>query len=218
VPRPELPEERRKLPSDVYRDLKAGAREGTLDDAAAAFAAAGDALAEDDPATALRYLGWVKSVAPRSAVVREALGVAFYQAGELEAARAELQTYRRISGRLDQNHLLADCVRAQGRPDKVESYVDEMLSAPGVPAERRSEAVIVLAGARADAGDVEGALAALTRVPLADVPAGEPLVRRWYLEAVLEERLGHDARARELLEEIAEVDEQYLDVAERLGR
>lgn len=215
-PKPQLPEERPKLPRDVYRDLKGAAREGTLDDVCAAFAAAGEALTRGDTDRALECLKWAKSVASRSAVIREALGVAFYNRGEFDAARSELQNYRRITGRADQNHLLADCVRVQGRSDKVAGYIDEMLDS-GVPLERAAEGVIVLAGDRADQGDYEGALAALDRVSLEGVPVGEPHVRHWYMAAGLHERLGHHAMARDLLSRIAEVDDTYLDVAERLG-
>lgn len=215
--KPQLPDERPRLPREVFRELKATAREGTLDDVCSAFGAAGQALVDENPHSAIRYLQWAKSAAPRSAVIREALGVALYRSGNLEQARSELQSYRRLSGRTDQNHLLADCVRAQGRSAKVEEYIDEML-ASGVPMERAAEGVIVLAGDRADRGDLEGALAALDRVDAETVTLDESRVRLSYMAADLQDRLGNREAARQLFAQVAEIDEDYLDVGERLSR
>lgn len=215
--KPALPDERPRLPRDVFRDLKASAREELLDDVCAAYAMAGQAMDDGKPHEALPALEWAKSVAARSAVVREALGVVQYMKGDFEAARSELQTYRRISGKHDQNHLLADCARAQGRSEKVEEYVEEMLRAD-VPAERVAEGVIVLAADRADRGDLEGALAALERIKSDTVPEGEPRVRWWYMAADLHNRLGNQDAERDYLERITEVDADYLDVMQRWER
>src|SRR5439155_466722 len=59
-----------------------------------------------------------KELAPRSGAVREVLGMALYRAGRFQEALRELQAYRRLTGRLDQNHLIADSHRALGAPDK----------------------------------------------------------------------------------------------------
>lgn len=214
--RPELGDERPRLARDVYRDLKAAAKEGTLDDVAAAYGQAGVALNEGRPGDAERLLRWAKSVASRSGAVREALGVALYLQDKYEEARSELQTYRRLTGRADQNHLLADCVRAQGRPDKVEEYIAELLAAD-VDTERTAEGVMVLAGSRADRGDIDGALSALTKVRAEALPVQPTRIRLWYLEAGLRGRRGEQARERELLEKVAEVEPDYLDTAERLS-
>ena len=50
--------------------------------------------------------------------IREAAGIAAYQAGDWSAAIAELRAYHRMTGR--QNHLavIADSERALGRPAK----------------------------------------------------------------------------------------------------
>lgn len=214
-PRPDLGDERPRLPRDVYRDLRSAAREGSIEDVAAAYGQAGVALDEGRPADAERLLRWAKSQASRSPVIREGLGVALYLQEKYDEARAELQTYRRLSGSADQNHLLADCVRAQGRADKVEEYVAEMLAAQ-VDARRVAEGVMVLAGSRADRGDVDGALAALARAPLADIEVDLTHVRVWYLAAGLHGRRGEHDRERELLQQVAAAQPDYLDVQERL--
>lgn len=214
--KPVLPEERARLPRDVYRDLRASARPTEVEDVVKAYGAAGDALVEGDVDRAIELLEWAKSAAARSAAIREALGVARYHAGDFAGAHSELLAYRRLSGRQDQNHLLADCARAAGRPEKVVEYVDAMDPA-SVPADRIAEGIIVLAGARADRGDVEGALRTLERAELAPAEVADYHLRLWHLAADLSERAGERDAARDYLEAIAAVDPDFLDVRERLA-
>lgn len=200
----------------MYRELKATARPGEAQDVVRAYAAAGVALVEGELGRARELLLWAKSAAARSGAVREALGVAHYQAGDYAAAHSELLAYRRLSGRSDQNHLLADCARAAGRTDKVTEYVAEM--DPGtVPEDRYAEALIVLAGDRVDRGDLDGARRTLERADLSPGHVEEHHVRLWYLAADLAERTGDEAAARDYLEAISAVDPDYLDVGERLA-
>ena len=203
------------MPAPVWREIKAATRPAEADDVARAVGAAGDALEEGETERAVTLLRWAKDRAPRSAFVREGLGVALYVAGDLKAAQPELLAYRRISGRADQNHLLADCARAVGRLDQVAAYVEEMEEA-GVDADRLVEGTIVLAGARADTGDLEGALALLERAPT-DTERVQPWhVRLWYAAGDLAERAGDQPRARDFFAAVEAVDEDFLDVAERL--
>lgn len=214
--KPELPEDRPHLPSDVYRDLKASARPGEENDVIKAYAAAGTALLEGETARAVELLEWAKSAAARSVAVREALGIARYHAGDFAGAHSELLAYRRLSGQQDQNHVLADCARAAGRPEKVAEYIEAMDPAE-VPAERIAEGVMVLAGDRADRGDVDAALRTLERVDLSPSDVREHHVRLWYLAADLSARAGEPDAARDYLEAISAVDPDYLDVADRLA-
>lgn len=214
--KPPLPDERPHLPGDVWGELKASTRQGEVDDVAKAYGAAGEALTEGDSERGVQLLRWAKDRAPRSAFVREGLGVALYLAGDLKAAQPELLAYRRISGRADQNHLLADCARAVGRLDLVASFVEEM-EAGGVPLDRVVEGKIVLAGARADKGDLDGAMATLEQVP-ADTDHVAPWhLRLWYAAGDVADRQGDRARARDYFEAVEAVDEDFHDVAERLA-
>lgn len=181
-----------------------------------AYAAAGTALLEGETGRAIELLEWAKSAAARSVSVREALGVARYHAEDFAGAHSELLAYRRLSGQQDQNHLLADCARAAGRPEKVAEYIEAMDPAV-VPAERIAEGIMVLAGDRADRGDVDAALRTLERVDLAPADVREHHVRLWYLAADLSERAGESDAARDYLEAINAVDPDYLDVADRLA-
>lgn len=213
--KPSLPDERPRVDRDAYRDLRAAASPGEVDDIIKAYAAAGEALEVDDVARAVELLTWAKSAAARSASVREALGIALYRAGSFATAHSELQAYRRLSGRQDQNHLLADCARALGRQEKVAEYIDAMRG-PDVPKDRFAEGLIVLAADRADRDDVRGAMAALAEADLAPENVEDYHPRVWYLAAELSERIGEAEHARQYLEAIASVDPDFLDVAERL--
>lgn len=206
----------RPLPAEVDRELQAAAGGGQVDEVREAFVAAADALAEGDLDEAVRLLAWTRDVAPGSAAVREALGIAHYHREEFAAAAEELEAYRRLSGSQDQNHLLADCARALGRPGQVASLVKAMRDA-GVEEERMAEGLLVLAGEQADRGDLEGALVTLEEADLAPGDIEPYHVRLWYVAADIAERLGDQATAQEYLEAVTAVTEGYLDAEERLA-
>lgn len=214
--RPQLPEERPHIPRAAWRDLRATVPPNVVDDVVRAVGAATDALEAGDDARAMELLSWAKSAAPRSATIREALGIAHYAAERYSEAHSELLAYRRLSGAQDQNHVLADCARAAGRQDKVREYVDQMIAAR-VDDERIAEGLMVLAGDRADHDDLDGALETLARAGLdpSEVQPYHP--RLWYLAADLSERLGRREEAREYFEAILAVDEDFGDVEERLA-
>lgn len=206
---------RPRLPSVVYRDLK-GAAGTQLDAVASAYAEAGEAMQDGATGRAVELLMDAKRRASRSWAVREALGIAFYLEGRFKDAARELGAYRRMSGRPDQNHLLADCARANDQLDRAEDLVDEMVRG-GVPADRVAEGLLVIAGARADGGDPDAALAVLHRVDLAPAVVEPHHLRLWYLAADLEERRDDPAAAAGYLTAIATVDPDFLDVATRLA-
>jgi hypothetical protein len=216
-PKPALPEELPRVPKDVHADLRAAVPQGDLSDVVKAYTAAGEALEGGGLERADELLGWAKAVAPRSVMVREALGVTRYQLGDFSTAHSELLAYRRLSGREDQNHLLADCARAAGRHDKVVEYVRAMEADESVHPERVVEGIIVLAGDRADRGDLRGALAVLERAGL-DPDRVEPWhPRLWYAAGDIAERMGDTQSARDYFEAITAVDDEFLDVEERLA-
>lgn len=209
------PQERPRLPGPIYRDLKA-ASGAQLDHVTTAFVAAGTALEDGDSARAVELLREAKQRASRSAVIREALGIALYLEGNYREAGRELAAYRRMSGRQDQNHLLADCARANDNLDRAEDLVDEMIRA-GVAADRVVEGLLVLAGARSERGDHEAALAVLHRVDLEPRNVEPYHLRLWHLAADIAERQGDDDAAAGYLQAIATVDPEFMDVADRLA-
>ncbi|HSJ43719.1 MAG TPA: tetratricopeptide repeat protein [Euzebyales bacterium] len=216
MPPPRQPERTRPgLAPPVYRDLKA-ASGAQLDKVAVAFTEASEALADGDLTRAISVLTDAKGRASRSTVVRESLGIALYLDGQFKEAARELAAYRRMSDRQDQNHLLADCARANGQPEKAEDLVDEMIAADVSP-DRVAEGLLVVAGARADGGDPDAALAALHRIDLEPRRVEPYHLRLWYLAADLEEQRGDPDAATSYLQAIATVDPEFLDVSERLA-
>lgn len=218
-PRPDLPQDAQAdLPPGVRREIERSVRGPVAREVVLALSLGSDALDAEDGARALPYLEWAKHTAPRVAAIREALGIARYLSGDFAGALTELQAYRRISGRADQNHVIADCLRAVGRtPERIPELVEEM--GADVDAERRTEGLIVWAGWLADSGDVPAARAVLRR-GLGDEVASpeEHDLRLWYVAADLAERDGDREAAATYFGRIAAAVEGFFDTEERLRR
>ena len=219
-PRPPLPEdEEPQLPRGVIKEIERVLGRGAkARDVALCLSIASQALDEERPDVAVHVLGWARHQAPRLAVVREAYGVALYQQERWAEALSELQAYRRMTDRNDQNHVIADCLRAMGRGlEQVASAAEPLVVDAQAPEDRRAEAVIVWAAALADDGDT-GAGRAVVRRFLERPRSGdaEHDLRVRYLAADLAEVVGDTEEAVRQLELIAAVDEGFLDVADRL--
>jgi hypothetical protein len=154
--RPQLPDEEPQLPKAVRKDLERTLGPGRKSqDVALALSVGSAAIDEGLVDVALEMLAWAKHEAPRVAAIREAYGVARYLDEDFAGALTELQAYNRITGRVDQNHLIADCHRALGRDvERIAAAAEPLLEDGRAPADRRAEAAIVLAAALADAGQV----------------------------------------------------------------
>lgn len=221
--RPELPTGAEvDLPRAVKRELRRTvARSEDAEEVMVAMTVGTERLEQRDGVGALPYLRWAKHLAPRSGAVREALGAALYLAEHYDEALAELQTYRRVTGRSDQNHLLADCHRALGRGiDKVAALVEEMRDDEEVPLDRRIEGMIVWASSLADSGDVGAGRAVLRPTLEATADDPEPTeahLRLWYVAGDLAARGGDAATARRWFGRIDEVAEGFFDVPDRLA-
>jgi tetratricopeptide (TPR) repeat protein len=159
-----------------------------------------------------------RGMSPRSASVREVLGLALYGQGRFGDALKELKAYRRISGRNDQNHVIADCLRGVGRPRDAVPLADEALRDKTVPNESKAEAVIVAASALADEGRYAEALAFLGRAKTrADV--AEPFtLRLWYVKGDILARAGRRAEAAAEFRKVVRHDSSAFDAAERLAQ
>lgn len=220
APRPELPEDvRPSLPGGVRRELKQHVRGRELaDDVGLCLMLAGEAIDDDAPEAALPYLAWAKEVAPRAPSIREGLAVAHYLAGDFRAALNELRAYRRLSGANDQDHLLADCLRATGHATHEVAEVVQAMVDSDAPADRRLEALLVWAGAVADAGDLAAARAVLRRADrtLVDAAGPEAMDRLTYVAGDLAARDGDLAAARRAFTRLAEDPDDPYGVVERL--
>lgn len=220
-PRPDLPrDEEPQLPYGVIKELRRILGDNRrAEDVALALSIGAAAIDEDRIDIALEMLAWAKSQAARVATVREAYGVALYLDEQWNAAVGELRAYRRMTGRNDQNHLIADCHRALGRPlADVIGPLQELVEDPDAPRERRFEALVIWAAALADSGDVGAGRALLRRsFDREQVGTDEASLRLHVLAADLAEQAGDRAAAREHLEVVAAVDEELFDAGRRLA-
>lgn len=124
-------------------------------------------LMDLDPQLALEHALAASRRGGRLALVREAVGLVAYEAGDYAEALRELRTYRRISG--DQTHLavMADSLRGIGKPDKALELAEEP-EAHQLKGAARAELAMVVAGVHLDRGDHSAALRAL-EVPELDI-------------------------------------------------
>jgi tetratricopeptide (TPR) repeat protein len=143
--------------------------------------------------------------------------MALYRAERFRDALRELQAYRRITGRLDQNHLIADCYRALGTPEKAVDPALEALRAR-LPDDVRAEAAIVGASALADLGRFTEALSMLRSTPTSERLSRDFDLRVWYVSGDILERAGRRAEAAEEFRRIVRHDPGAFDAAERLAR
>jgi tetratricopeptide (TPR) repeat protein len=125
-------------------------------------------LVDEDPEAALAHARAARDRASRVAVVREAVGVAAYHAGDYAEAAREIRAYRRMSGERGYRAVLADCERALGRPEVALRLVAEAL-AERPDAEETAELRLVEAGTRRDLGEDAAA-----RLVLEDALGGRP--------------------------------------------
>ena len=135
---------------------------------------AAGSLVDEDPEAALAHARAARDRASRVAVVREAVGVAAYHAGDYAEAARELRAYRRMSGDDSYRAVLADCERALGRPEVALRLVAEAL-AESPDEEEQAELRLVEAGARRDLGE-DAAARLVLEAALGGRPTPESLV------------------------------------------
>lgn len=206
---------RSTLPGEIVSELRQTARAGKADDAISRLERAVELLERGDAKGAAAEAHKAKDLAPRSPAVREVLGMADYQLERFQEALTEMQAYRRMSGRADQNHIIADSLRAVGRPERAVTLAEEALSARGVPLAAKAEAVIVAASALADLGKFDQALGLLRRVRTRDDIAGPEVLRVWYVTGDILERAGRPQDAVREFRKIVRHDPGAFDAAER---
>lgn len=219
--RPELPAEHRAaLPASVRKEVERRVSpKGRARDVLTCLDLGSTASERGDHPEALRLLRWAKHLAPRLALVREALGIALYRAEEYRSAVTELQAYRRLSGSTDQNHLVADCLRATGAAaEETVSVGLELVDDERADPDRRLEAVIVVAAVLEEAGQRRRARTLMAAsAPTAARAGEEARARRHWFAAELAERDGDPATARAELEALLRLGPDD-DAAEWLAR
>jgi tetratricopeptide (TPR) repeat protein len=142
--------------------------------------------------------------------------MALYRGSRFAEALQELKAYRRMTGRADQNHLIADCLRALGKPAGALPLTDEALAASDVSHEVKLEAAIVGASALADQGRYPEAMSYLRKARTRAGVADDQTLRLWYVKADILEKSGRRSEAADEFRKIARHDPSAFDVVERI--
>jgi tetratricopeptide (TPR) repeat protein len=209
-----------ELPPDIANELAsaAGPDWNLLRDRITERMAAGiGAYERERYRDASRILKTVVDAVPNAPSARELLGLSQYHQSYWKAALPNLEAFASLTGSVDQHPVRMDCHRALGRPKKVEALFAELRRGSPDP-EVLSEGRLVLAGTRADGGDLAGAVTLLVEAGagrLVRNPA-ERHLRQWYVLGDLMERSGELPKARELFLRIRAADPEAYDVSDRL--
>ena len=200
----------------LIEEIRASTPKAKQESAIAAFEHAREMLQRGRDGAAAEAASDAKRLAPRSGAVRELYGVALYRAGRYRDALRELQAYRRMTGRLDQNHLIADSYRGLGMPDKAVPVAVEAVRSR-LRDEPRAEAAIVGASALADLGRYDEALGLLRGFPSRRDEAQPWELRVWYVAGDVLQRAGRSSEAAEEFRRVVRYDAGAFDAAERLA-
>ncbi len=169
---PELPE------GIEFSDLDAEARQElrtlpkALAETVGKHLVAAGGLMDEDPEAALEHAKYAKAKASRVPIVREALGLVAYHAGNWAEALSELRAVRRMTRTDAHVAIIADAERALGRPERALDLAKEV-NTGALPKDIQIELRIVAAGARRDLGQVDAAVVSLQGADL-DAAKREP--------------------------------------------
>lgn len=170
----------KQLAPDVRRELST-LDKTTADTIARHLVAAGELL-DDDPEAALEHARAARQRSGRIAAIREAVGIAAYRCGDWAQALSELRAARRMGAKSELLPLIADCERGVGRPERAIELAHTP-EAEALTGDDADELRIVIAGARADLGQMEQSLAVLASPPLDPKRSGQTAARLFYAYA-----------------------------------
>ena len=175
-------------------------------------------LTESEPERALEHAKWAARFGARVASVRELYGALLYEAGDYRGAMREMRAAMRMSGNVDLLPIDADCERGLGRPEKAFDIAQSEEAAKLTNAET-IELMMVVAGAYADLGDLDTAIATLEIPALRSKVDGKWQFRLWLAYADLLEAAGRADEAKKWVTLAADADvNEETDAYARLGR
>ena len=145
----------------MLRDLRGLSKDGA--EFVAGHLVAAGSLADEEPELAWLHARAARARGGRIAVVRETVGLVAYRAGEWAEAIGELRAARRMGGGPGHLAVMADAERALGHPERA-IELSRSAEADDLDEDAAIELVIVVAGARADLGQIDAALAHLERI------------------------------------------------------
>jgi tetratricopeptide (TPR) repeat protein len=153
----------------------------TADTVARHLVAAGELL-DTDPQAALAHAQAARNRSGRIAAIREAVGIAAYYCGDWAQALSEFRAARRMGSKSQLLPLIADCERGVGRPERAIELA-RSAEATQLTGDDADEMRIVAAGARADLGHFDQAMAVLSSPPLDPTRTGDTAARLFYAYA-----------------------------------
>lgn len=163
---------------------------------------------------AARILTGIVREAPDVPEVRELLGLVRYRQGRWRPAVRELESFRQLTGSVEQNAVLADCYRALGNHTEVATLWDELRQV-SPDAALVTEGRIVAAGDLADQDRLTDAIELLSRGWQWPKRARDYHLRRAYALADLYERAGDFPAAYALFERVAQLSPELGGAAAR---
>ena len=153
----------------------------TADTVARHLVAAGELL-DEDPEAALAHAQAARTRSGRIAAIREAVGIAAYHCGDWSQALSEFRAARRMGSKSQLLPLIADCERGVGRPERAIELA-RSAEAAQLTGDDADEMRIVAAGARADLGHLDQALAVLASPAPDPARTGSTAARLFYAYA-----------------------------------
>ena len=172
--------EAKQLAPEIRSELSTLDR-ATADTVARHLVAAGE-LIDTDPEAALAHAQAARTRSGRIAAIREAVAVAAYHCGDWAQALSEFRAAKRMGSTSQLLPLIADCERGVGRPERAIELARGPEAAQLV-GDDADEMRIVVAGARADLGHPEQALAVLSSPPPDPSRTGSTAARLCYAYA-----------------------------------
>lgn len=170
------------------------------------LASAMERFAEERYPAAVGELRKAKQLSPRSATIRELLGLSAYRSGYWDEALRELRTFRRLTGDLIHYPVEMDCLRGLERPDDV-IKAWERLQDYDISPTINHEARVVYASFLLDQDRARDAWPVIKPGRLVASPT-EGELRRWFVAARVALEAGDKDAARRL---VAALDEQEPD-------
>ncbi len=204
---------RRRDPEDAFI-AALGRRQGAK--AFATLVDASQAIDEERYHDARNALDALSKKAREVPETHELLGISYYRLKRWNEAIRHLELFRELAGSAEEHPVLADSYRAVGRFADVEALWDELREA-SPSGDIVTEGRIVTASARADAGDLSGAISLLEKGWKRPKRPRDHHLRRAYALADLYERSGAVGRARELFGWVASGAPDFGDAAQRAG-
>jgi hypothetical protein len=196
-----------ELPRWVREELVRVTPKERRDAALQLLTSAAVAFSEGRFRAAMSRLLETKSLSPRTATVRELLGLSAYRTRQWKVALSELRTFRRLTGDTTHMPVEMDSLRALGRVDDV-TKTWELWRELGGSRQTEDEARVVYASFLLDQGEARKAWTVIKPGKLIAQP-GESELRRWYVAARVAAALDDQDAGRRLMQAVEKADPAF---------